>query len=450
MNDEQDDLVQVDETAISGEFMALVERAVRDDGTVKLRLIQPGWGSSGFYSKKVLQRDVPKIFPQGTMMFWDHPTEAEESQRPEGSLEQDDLVQVDETAISGEFVALVERAVRDDGTVKLRLIQPGWGSSGFYSKKVLQRDVPKIFPQGTMMFWDHPTEAEESQRPEGSLKDLAGVLVSAPKWDRDGMYADAKVFGQYREALEELAPHIGVSIRALGRSKQGSAEGRKGPIIEEIAVGRSVDFVTTPGAGGRVAELFEAARRGMADRTDSLPKDCQSGGEGRLSEQAGSGPDNETQEVGMDEVKVLQEANATLQAQMTALQEAQARLEQENARLREGDLLRRAEAFVAQRLAEVEMPEITRRRLAAQLAAAPVVLEADQYALDEKVYGEVIAEKAKAELAYLAEAVGRGQVRGMGPRADAAPAGDAQARMAEAFKGLGLSEGAAKVAANGR
>ena len=152
----------------------------------------------------------------------------------------------------------------------------------------------------------------------------------------------------------------------------------------------------------------------------------------------------------MDEVRVLQEANATLQAQMTALQEAQARLEQENARLREGDLLRRAEAFVAQRLAEVEMPEITRRRLAAQLAAAPVVLEADQYALDEKVYGEVIAEKAKAELAYLAEAVGRGRVTGMGPRAETPASPDAQQRMAEAFKGLGLSEGAAKVAANGR
>lgn len=152
----------------------------------------------------------------------------------------------------------------------------------------------------------------------------------------------------------------------------------------------------------------------------------------------------------MDEVKALQEANATLQERMQALQEAQTRLEQENARLREGDLLRRAESFVAQRLAQVEMPEITRRRLTAQLAAAPVVLEADRYALDEARYGEVVTEKAKAELAYLAEAVGRGQVHGMGPKPDPAPAGDAQARMAEAFRGLGLTESAAKVAANGR
>lgn len=368
-------------------------------------------------------------------------TEAPEVAMPVG--------EADETAIEGEFVQLVERAVREDGTVKLRLIQPGWGTSGYYNKKVLQRDVPRIFPQGTMMFWDHPTEAEESQRPEGSLKDLAAVLVSTPKWDKDGMYAEAKVFGQYREALEELAPHIGVSIRALGRSKPGSAEGRKGPIIEEIAVGRSVDFVTTPGAGGRVAELFEAAR----SRTDRTGLDEEGRREVGLSERAGGGglPGTTQQEAGgMNEVTALQEANAALQAQMTALQEAQARLEQENARLREDDLLRRAEAFVAQRLATVEMPEITRRRLAAELAASPVVLEADRYALDEKAFGEAIAEKAKAELAYLAEAVGRGQVRGMGPKPDPAPPADVQTRMAEAFKGLGLSEGAAKVAANGR
>lgn len=368
------------------------------------------------------------------------------------SDERDLLDDVSETAISGEFVQLVERAVREDGTVKLRLIQPGWGSSGYYSKKVLQRDVPKIFPQGTMMFWDHPTEAEESQRPEGSLKDLAGVLVSAPKWQGDGMYAEAKVFGQYRDVLEELAPHIGVSIRALGRSKPGSAEGRKGPIIEEIAVGRSVDFVTSPGAGGRVAELFEAARsRTGSDGSDGLGRI----GELRLSEQAGGNglPGSTRQEDEMSEdVKALQEANAALQERMQALQEAQTRLEQENARLREGDLLRRAEAFVAQRLAQVEMPEITRRRLTAQLAAAPVVLEADRYALDETVYGEVIAEKAKAELAYLAEAgVGRGQVRGMGPKPETPPASpDAQARMVEAFQRMGLDEAAAKVAANGR
>lgn len=359
------------------------------------------------------------------------------------------VAEADETAISGEFVALVERAVREDGTVKVRLIQPGWGSSGYYSKKVLQRDVPKIFPQGTMMFWDHPTEAEEAQRPEGSLANLAGVLVSTPMWQGDGMYADARVFNPYREALEELAPHIGVSIRALGRSKVGAADGQKGPIIEEIAVGRSVDFVTTPGAGGRVAELFEAAR----SRTDRTGLDEEGRREVGLSERAGGGglPGTTQQEAGgMNEVTALQEANAALQAQMTALQEAQARLEQENARLREGDLLRRSEVFVAQRLAPVEMPEITRRRLAAQLAASPVVLEADRYALDEKAFGEAIAEKAKAELAYLAEAVGRGQVRGMGPKPDPAPAADVQTRMAEAFKGLGLSEGAAKVAANGR
>lgn len=357
--------------------------------------------------------------------------------------------EADGDELQGEFTPLVERAVRTDGTVKLRMIQPGWGSSGFYSKKVLQRDVPKVFPQGTMMFWDHPTEADEAQRPEGSLQHLAGVLVSAPKWDGDGMYADAKVFGQYREALEELAPHIGVSIRALGRSKPGSAEGRKGPIIEEIAVGRSVDFVTSPGAGGRVAELFEAARdpkiSGFAEKTGD-----REAREGRLSEQGGAPLTNALEVTRMDELKALQEANETLKGQTAALQERMAQVEAENARLREGELLRRAEVFVGGELAKVEMPEITRRRLAAQLAASPVTLADDPARLDEAAYREVIADKVKIELAYLAEALGKGKITGMGPRPEVPAGGDAQARMAEAFRALGLGEDAAKVAANGR
>lgn len=340
--------------------------------------------------------------------------------------------------LQGEFVPLVERAVRSDGTVPVRLISPGWGSSGYYSKKVLQRDVPKAFPAGTLMFWDHPTEAEESARPEGSLANLAAVLTSAPRWKDDGMYAEAKMFGPYREALDELAPHIGVSIRALGRAKPGSADGQKGMIVEEIATGRSVDFVTSPGAGGRVAEIFEAARTQR---------------EWRLSEHAGSPePDNNNLEVRrMDELKKLQEANDQLIARVKQLEDANVAAATELGRLREGELLRRAKDFVAETLASVEMPEITRQRLIAQLSAQPIVLEADRNTLDLAVYRTKVLDAAKTEVAYLAEATGAGKVTGMGPKpaTDPAPT-DVQARMAESFRALGLTESAAKVAANGR
>lgn len=172
--------------------------------------------------------------------------------------------------MSGYF-PLIEKALRRDGTVGLRLIGPGWGSSGFYPVETLRRDGPLTFKAGTKMYWNHPTMSQESERPEGDLRDLAAVLVSDARWEEagqagPGLYADAKVFGDYARAVEELAPHIGVSIRASGRAMSGEAEGRQGSIINAITAARSVDFVTEPGAGGRVVEMFEAARPGADER----------------------------------------------------------------------------------------------------------------------------------------------------------------------------------------
>lgn len=170
-------------------------------------------------------------------------------------------------SLAGAFVPLREKAVRRDGTVGLRLIGPGWGSSGFYPVETLRRDGPQVFTAGTKMYWNHPTLGQESERPEGDLRDLAAVLVSDARWEESGaegpgLYADAKVFGDYAGAVEELAPYIGVSIRASGRATTGEAEGRQGAIINALTAARSVDFVTEPGAGGRIVEMFEAARPG--------------------------------------------------------------------------------------------------------------------------------------------------------------------------------------------
>ena len=164
-------------------------------------------------------------------------------------------------------IALDEKAVRGDGTVPVKIIQAGWGSSGFYPKEVLQRDGPKAFRKGTKMLWNHPTDTEEAARPEGDLNDLASELVSDARWMDNGprgagLYADAKVFEAYQPAVNDLAPHIGVSIHARGRGVYGEAGGKEGVIVQEIMESpfNRVDYVTMPGAGGEIISLFEAAR----------------------------------------------------------------------------------------------------------------------------------------------------------------------------------------------
>jgi hypothetical protein len=186
-------------------------------------------------------------------------------QLPQAWQEGGDSKESRDIEITGDLIPLREGAVGQDGTAYLKLIAPGWGSSGYYSREVLKRDGPQVFKAGTKNFWNHPTEAEEKSRPEGDLRDLASTLTEDAKWEDSGpagagLYAKASVQPHFREHVDSLAKHIGMSIRASGKAKEGKVDGKSGPIIEQLTKGISVDYVTSPGAGGKVLQLFEAAR----------------------------------------------------------------------------------------------------------------------------------------------------------------------------------------------
>ncbi|HET7398986.1 MAG TPA: hypothetical protein VFJ94_10735 [Intrasporangium sp.] len=149
------------------------------------------------------------------------------------------------------------------GRLKVGLITPGWGSSGYYSPKVLENAAAaKVFPAGTQMFLDHETEAEKYERPERSVRDLAAVLTEDATWDGGQLVAEAQVFGPYVDLLadEQFASAIGVSIRAYADTTIGEAEGKKGRIITELTEALSADFVTKAGRGGQILQVLESAR----------------------------------------------------------------------------------------------------------------------------------------------------------------------------------------------
>lgn len=151
------------------------------------------------------------------------------------------------------------------GRLLVNLITPGWGSSGYYSAKVLEnagRD--KAFPAGTQMYMDHPSATEKQDRPERSVKDLAAVLQEDAHWDAAAqqLVAEVEVFPTYREILtdQSFAKAIGVSIRGYAEATIGSAEGRAGTIITSLVEGISADFVTNAGRGGSILQVLESAR----------------------------------------------------------------------------------------------------------------------------------------------------------------------------------------------
>lgn len=145
--------------------------------------------------------------------------------------------------------------------IQMRIISPGWGSSGYYSESLLKESAAKgLFAAGTHMYLDHPTAEQSESRPERSIRDLAAVITTPGSWAGDGVYAEAEVFPPFREALAAMKDHIGVSIRARGKAVYGEADGDEGTIIESLDELASVDFVTRPGRGGQITALLEAAR----------------------------------------------------------------------------------------------------------------------------------------------------------------------------------------------
>lgn len=141
-----------------------------------------------------------------------------------------------------------------------------------------------------------------------------------------------------------------------------------------------------------------------------------------------------------------------LQAQLAEAQQQIEELRTANARLAEALVLRDAHALAGEVLAEANLPDVTRRRLLGQVATNPPIGEDGQ--LDALALRQRVQEAVTAEQQYLAEAAGygAGRIQGIGGGQQASQVDEAavQARMAEAFRTLGLSEASAQAAANGR
>lgn len=271
--------------------------------------------------------------------------------------------------LTSDLTPLIE-AVSDDplGEIPVKIIAPGKGSSGYYPSEVLRRDGPGVFVSGLQMFWDHPSATEARERPEGSMGKLAGVLTEGAKWQEagpkgPGLYAKAKIFADYAEAVKSKAAHTGLSIRAKGHTRAKEVPGiGTVPVVESIISATSVDFVTRPAAGGAVI--------------------LQESGEGSTA------------------MSTTSELTERMKAQ-----------ELEIARLREANAMRSAREFVDKALRSVSLPDVTKNRIAPALVQAYTLTEAGD--LDTVALNTLIETRVQEEAQYLA-GLGVGAVRGMG------------------------------------
>ena len=152
---------------------------------------------------------------------------------------------------------------------RVKVIEAGWGSSGYYSESMLAEYGPQVFAKGTKVFMNHPSVNEVSDRPERDVHQLAGKLISDAVFSENGLVADVEFYSHYAPIIREMAGDVGLSIHAMGNASVGEAEGRQGPIIESLVADplTSVDVVTVAGAGGKFLNLLESYTRKDADAT---------------------------------------------------------------------------------------------------------------------------------------------------------------------------------------
>ncbi len=343
-------------------------------------------------------------------------------------------------AVGGEGMKLTESASTIEPIVlkesrsdyEIKLISPGKGSSAFYPAEVLRRDGPEVFTAGTHVYLNHPTAAEEAQRPEGDVANLAGVLTTGAVYHEshpkgEGLYARMKVFADHGALVEEKAAHVGMSIRASGIAEAGGKMRDGVPVLKKLTAATSVDVVTRAGAGGMI--LTEAAK-----------------------------PQN-SQEVSMTEAEVtkLVEA-AVLKAVETTVEKTAGTVRSLTERAIRGD----AREEGARLLESVSLPPISKARvIEAVLRDLPI----KDGALDTVRFGEIVTAESKREGAYVGSLTGGNRVTGLGASSanivdpkEAEASRQAQEQAAErslkesaaTFMRLGMTPQAALLAARGR
>jgi hypothetical protein len=146
----------------------------------------------------------------------------------------------------------------DSGNWRAVLITPGKGSSGVYTEAMLKESGPVAFPKGTHSYIDHPVAEGEVRSP----KNLMGVLSEDAYYDQEvgGLVAELQVMPHWKEFVEAVAPHTGLSIYAMG---EGSYNEEGELIVEALTphTQNSVDLVSYAGrpGSGLAEKLYESA-----------------------------------------------------------------------------------------------------------------------------------------------------------------------------------------------
>ena len=280
---------------------------------------------------------------------------------------------------------------------KVKVIESGWGSSGYYGASMLAEYGPRVFKAGTKVFMNHPSASETSDRPERDVHQLAGKLVSDAVFQENGLYADIQFYSHYAPIISEMAEDVGLSIHALGNAVEGEAEGRQGPIIESLVEDplTSVDVVTVAGAGGKFVALLESYKR-LGEAAELVVETDTEGNGMSISKEEFDAAIADLKETFVEALSPLRESVSVLvEAATPAETEATEEVVEEEV----ADALDPVE--VAEKFNESGLPKIALSRVAEALKSETNTKSVDELIAEEKAYADAL----RADVAVVAEEV---------------------------------------------
>ena len=274
---------------------------------------------------------------------------------------------------------------------RVKVIESGWGSSGYYPANVLRQYGPSVFKSGTKVFMNHPSATESSDRPERDVHQLAGKLVSDAIFSENGLVADIEFYSHYAPIIKEMAGDVGLSIHAFGEASDGEAEGRTGPIIESLVADplTSVDVVTVAGAGGKFLTLLESYIK-KDEAAAELNESLSEGNESMITKEEFEAAIADLKETLVDAITPLRESVSVLVEAATPAEEEV--VTEETVEVVEEAL---SPVDVAVKFNESGLPKLALNRVAEALKADSSK-SVDDLIADEKAYVSAVSESATA------------------------------------------------------
>jgi hypothetical protein len=266
---------------------------------------------------------------------------------------------------------------------RIKVIQSGWGSSGYYGSEMLKEYGPSVFAAGTKVFMNHPSASEDNDRPERDVHQLAGKLISDAIFMEDGLFADVQFYSHYAPIIKEMAGDVGLSIHALGEATLGEAEGREGPIIESLVADplTSVDVVTVAGAGGKFISLLESYKSQDAS-IDLIEESVTEGNRMSITKEELDAAVVAIQEAFVEAISPLRESVSVLVEAATPAET--------DADVQEITSLDPVE--VAEKFNESGLPKVALQRVSESLKSETNTKTVDELIEEEKAYADSIRE----------------------------------------------------------